>query len=298
MLALAPWPQSSMRSAVHSTLIPFETTVPADYHTHTPLCRHAAGDPQAYVDAAVRAGVTEYGISDHAPMLPEPFDDWRMLDEEMPAYCHWIERARAHAAGRLAVRAGLECDWLPGCEPWIGQLASRYEWDYLIGSVHYLRDAALGAWDFDNPKWLGRWAAEDVENVWAKYWMAYVAMAESGLFDILGHPDLVKKFGHHPAGDLDRFYEPVIDAVAASGCVIELNTAGWQKPCAECYPAPRFLELACSAGIPLVISSDAHAPDQVGRDFAQAITVARLAGYAETVLFNKRQRLTESLASA
>ena len=92
-------------------------------------------------------------------------------------------------------------------------------------------------------------------------------MAESGLFDILGHPDLVKKFAHVPAGDLARYYEPAVDAIAAAGCVIELNTAGWHKPCADAYPAPGFLELACSAGVPLVISSDAHAPEEIGPGF-------------------------------
>ena len=269
--------------------------MPADYHSHTPLCRHATGEPEAYVDAALLAGVSEYGIADHAPLLPEPFDDWRMLERDLPEYCRWIERARTHAGGRLAIRAGLECDWLPGCEAWIEQLSARHGWDYLIGSVHYLRDEASGAWDFDNPKWLGRWAAQDVTALWTTYWNAYAAMAESGLFDILGHPDLVKKFGFVPAGDLARFYEPAVDAVAASGCVIELNTAGWHKPCGECYPAPRFLELACSAGIPLVLSSDAHAPGEIGRDFVQAVRVARAAGYKETVLFEKRQRRTEPL---
>ena len=269
--------------------------MPADYHTHTPLCRHAVGEPEAYVESALQAGLTEYGISDHAPLLPEPFDDWRMLHAELPAYFDWIERARGHAAGRLPIRAGMECDWLPGCEPWIDSLADAYDWDYLIGSVHYLESQDIGAWDFDNPQWLERWAHLDLETIWASYWRDYAAMAESGLFDILGHPDLVKKFGHVPGGNLDRFYEPAIDAIAASGCVIELNTAGWYKPCEECYPAPRFLELACSAGIPLVISSDSHQPDHLGRDFATAVTLAKAAGYQDTCLFEKRRRRSEPL---
>ena len=264
--------------------------MPADYHSHTPLCHHAEGEPEAFIDAALRAGLTEYGISDHAPQIPEPFDDWRMSEADLPEYFQWIERARSHSAGRIPVRAGLECDWLTGCQPWIADLASRYDWDYLIGSVHY-----LGDWDFDNPKWLGRWAESDVNAVWTHYWETYAKMADNGLFDILGHPDLVKKFAHVPTGDLDRFYEPVIDAIAASGSVIELNTAGWHKPCAQAYPAPRFLELACSAGIGLVISSDAHAPGEVARDFPKAIELAKAAGYRETVLFEKRQRRTESL---
>lgn len=264
--------------------------MPADYHTHTPLCRHAEGEPEAYIDAAIAAGLTEYGISDHAPQIPEPFDDWRMDVADLPRYFEWIERARTHAAGRIPVRAGLECDWLSGCEKWIEGLASRYEWDYLIGSVHYLAD-----WDFDNPKWLGRWAQSDVDAVWTHYWQTYSKMAESGLFDIMGHADLVKKFAFVPEGDLDRFYEPAIDAIASSGAVIELNTAGWHKPCAEAYPSPRFLELACSAGIGLVISSDSHAPGEVARDFSKAIELARSVGFRETTLFDKHQRSTVPL---
>src|ERR1035437_4061406 len=197
--------QSSIPALLRSTRIP--GTVSADYHTHTPLCRHAEGLPEEYVDAAIAAGLSEYGISDHAPAIPEPFDDWRMTAAELPEYFAWIDRARAHAAGRLPIRAGLECDWLAGCEPWITDLAGHHAWDYLIGSVHY-----LGSWDFDNPKWLGRWAEADVEAVWCQYWQTYAAMADSGLFDILGHPDLVKKFSHVPTGELDRFYCPSLGA--------------------------------------------------------------------------------------
>lgn len=264
--------------------------MPADYHTHTPLCRHAEGSAPEFVDAALAAGLSELGCSDHAPQRPEPFDDWRMRESELPEYLAWIASAREHANGRIPVRAGLECDWLHGCSAWVESLARRAPWDYLIGSVHYLHD-----WDFDNPKWLGRWAAIEVEETWERYWETYAEMADSGLFDVLGHPDLIKKFGFVPEGDLDRFYGPAIDAIAAGNAAIELNTAGWHKPCASAYPAPRFLELACAAGIPLVISSDAHAPQEVGRDFPQAIALARAAGYRETALFENRNIRFEPL---
>lgn len=265
--------------------------MPADYHSHTPLCKHAEGTPTEYVEAALRAGITEYGISDHAPVLPEPFDDWRMLSTDLEEYFDWIKSARTHAAGRIPIRAGLECDWLPGCQPWIEDLAGRYQWDYLIGSVHYLGDR----WDFDNPKWLGRWAETDVEEAWTRYWEEYTAMAESGLFDILAHPDLIKKFGFRPEGDLQRFYEPVVEAIAAAGSIIEINTAGWYKPCLEQYPSLDFLRSARDAGVPLVISSDAHAPGEVGRDFDKAIVLAKEAGYTETVLLSERQRRSAPL---
>ena len=265
--------------------------MPADYHTHTPLCKHAEGEPEEYVQAAIKAGLSEYGISDHAPATPEPFDDWRMSLSELPSYLQWIDRARAEAHGQIPIRAGLECDWLQGCEPWIEQLTEKYNWDYLIGSVHYLSD-----WDFDNPAWLEKWAKIDVDDAWDRYWKTYTNMADSGLFDILAHPDLIKKFGYKPAGDLGRFYEPAIDAIAASGSAIELNTAGLHKPCKEAYPEYGFLELAYSAGIPLVISSDANHPQEVARDFDLAISLAKNAGYSQTLLLDQRQRSFEPLS--
>lgn len=264
--------------------------MPADYHTHTPLCQHAEGEPGQYLDAALAAGLSEYGVSDHAPQTPEPFDDWRMLTSDLPEYFEWIERARKHVDSRIPVRAGLECDWLPDCHEWIVNLHRAYDWDYLIGSIHY-----LDGWDFDNPVWLGRWAETDVDEAWGTYWKEYAEMARSGLFDFLGHPDLIKKFSYRPKGDLKRFYEPVVQAMLDADSAIELNTAGFHKPCAEQYPSFEFLELAASANIPITLSSDAHAPSEVARDFKKGISLLKDAGFKSTCLFEKRIRKQEDL---
>ena len=86
-----------------------------DYHTHTPLCLHASGTPQEYVQSAVRAGLREYGISDHAPMQEEPFDDWRMKQADMGAYLDWIREATELAAPHgLAVKAATGMRMVPG----------------------------------------------------------------------------------------------------------------------------------------------------------------------------------------
>jgi len=267
--------------------------MPADYHTHTPLCHHAEGTPQDYIEAALRADLPEYGVSCHAPVKPEPLDDWHMLISDLPTYFEWVETARTHAAGRVPVRLGLECDWLPGCQGWIEDLTGRAEWDYLIGSIHY-----LGEWNFDNPHLLRSWSEVGVEEAWTRYWEEYSAMARSGFFDFLGHPDLIKKFAHRPEGDLRRFYEPAVEAIAEAGCAIELSTAGWHKPCQEQFPATDFLALACMAGIPLLISSDAHAPGEVARDFDRATALALEVGYRETLLFEKRRGTPVSLTAS
>lgn len=260
----------------------------ADYHVHTPLCRHAVGEPMEYVRVAQARGLREIGFSDHCPMDgPEPFDDWRMLRSELPRYVEMILDARSQAAP-FPVRLGLECDFIAGREGWIEQLAGLAPWDYLIGSVHYLAPG----WDVDNPKHLSRFESSPgaVEEIWERYWREFDRCARSGLFDILAHPDLVKKFGHRPSGDLRRFYEPAIEAIVEGGSAIEISTAGLRKPVGELYPAADFLALAGAAGIPMVISSDAHAPEEVGVDFEVASEAAVSAGYRETVKMQEVKR--------
>ena len=252
-----------------------------DYHTHTPLCHHAEGTPQEYVEAAIAAGLSEYGISDHAPQTPEPFDDWRMAMADLPRYLDWIAEARAHAGNQLTIFSGLECDWLPNGESHIEPLLTAHNWDFLIGSVHYIPGKDGSKWDFDNPAHLSQWQAlspSDLEDLWTLYWKQYENMIRSRLFTFGGHPDLIKKFAFTPTGDLSRFYEPVIQALVDTGGAFEINTAGLHKPCKEQYPAADFLSLAAQAQIPVYLNSDAHHPNEVARDFLSAKKVALQSG--------------------
>ncbi|HEX8371338.1 MAG TPA: histidinol-phosphatase HisJ family protein [Chthoniobacterales bacterium] len=262
----------------------------ADYHTHTPLCRHATGAPVEYAMAAMAMGLAEVGISDHSPM-PEPFDDWRMEIGELDEYFALVAEARS-AVAPFPVRLGLEVDYFAGQESWIETLAGRAPWDYLIGSVHYIGPG----WDVDNPKWIGRFDDRPVEEIWEIYFAEYEKCIRSGFFDIVAHPDLPKKFGHRPAGDLRPFYEPVIAALADTGTVMEVSTAGLRKPVAEIYPARAMLEMAFSAGVEIVVSSDAHAPEEVGADFSIAEQLIRDVGYTSTVQFARRARTRVPLA--
>ncbi|MCF6312359.1 MAG: histidinol-phosphatase HisJ family protein [Verrucomicrobiales bacterium] len=258
----------------------------ADYHMHTPLCKHAEGLPEAYACAAIDAGLKEVGFSDHNPMA-EIFDDWRMEYQQFPHYLDLIQKVQAQFSNQLTIRLGLECDFLPGQESWIKELSKHADFDYLIGSVHYLNsDWAV---DDPDPKWASRWN-HSIDDIWQQYWDLYRQCAASRLFDFLAHPDLVKKFGHRPEGDLKRFYEPTIEVIAANNLAIEISTAGLRKPCAEIYPSREFLELAFKADIPIVISSDAHHPNEVGSDFPIALTLAKEVGYTNSARFHKRER--------
>jgi histidinol-phosphatase (PHP family) len=259
--------------------------LPADYHMHTPLCHHATGEPVDYARHASELGLKEIGFSDHSPMPRDDFDNWRMRAGQLDEYAAKVRLAQK-TFPQLTIRLALEVDFLPGQEDWIRQLAARQPWDYFIGSVHYVSES----WDIDNPAKLSEWKKRDPFEVWQAYFERLTLAAESKLFDIIGHVDLPKKFGIRPAQDCTPLYKKFMEAAAKAHCVIELNTAGLRKDCREIYPSRDILQLAFASHVPVTFGSDAHAPGEVGLNFAEAVALARGVGYAETVRFHQRQR--------
>ena len=250
-----------------------------DYHLHTPLCRHAEGWPLDFAPIALQKGFTEIGFADHSPM-PALFDDWRMLRDELPRYLESVAEARDRYP-QLTIRLGLEVDYLSDSAAWWEELRTMAAWDFWIGSVHYLP----GGLEVDNPKYIRKLRELDPEWVWTTYWRTYEDCIRCGWFEFVGHPDLPKKFGIRPPGDLRRFYEPVIQALVDTGVAYEINTAGLRKECCELYPAFDFVCLAREAGVPVLINSDAHHPDELGSGFREALRVLRDAGYTEVVRY-------------
>ncbi len=234
---------------------------------------------------ASEMGIREIGVSEHNPMPSDDFDQWRMYRSKLGEYLANLEEAR-RAFPNVTLRAALEVDYLPGYEEWIRELASMHDWDYFIGSVHYID----GGWDIDNPNRLEEWRARDVYDVWAAYFDRLTAAAASGLFQIIGHADLPKKFCFVPQRDCTSLFTRFLEAAAGSGTAIEINTAGLRKDCREMYPSPPFLRLAKAKGIELTFGSDAHRPGEVGMNFPEAIALARSVGYTHSVWFERRQR--------
>ena len=218
--------------------------------------------------------------------MPEKFDDWRMDLSDFPKYLGLVEEARREYP-QLPIRLGLECDFIPGRESWVKELAQKAEFDYLIGAVHYITPD----WDVDNPLKLDRWKQQPVEEVWTRYFKAITQAVQSGLFDFLAHPDLVKKFGHIPAGDLRPYYREALDAMEASGMAMEVSTAGLRKEVGEIYPSTQFLQEAFRRRIPVLISSDSHTPVEVGHEFQRALQLVRQTGYRELTAFRKRKKV-------
>jgi histidinol-phosphatase (PHP family) len=217
-------------------------------------------------------------------MRQDDFDNWRMRQGQLDEYVEKVRRAQTEYPS-LQIKLALEVDYLPGHEEWIRDLAGRYPWDYLIGSVHYISEA----WAVDNPEQLSRWKEADAFEVWTIYFELLTAAAESGLFEIIGHADLPKKFGIRPRQDCAPLYRAFLDAVKRSNIAIELNTAGLRKDCREIYPSRALLEIAAEKQAPITFGSDAHAPGEVGHAFGEAVALARSVGYTHYRRFTQRR---------
>jgi histidinol-phosphatase (PHP family) len=258
---------------------------PPDYHMHTPACRHATGEPAEYAAHARSIGLTEIGFSDHSPMRRDDFDNWRMRFDQLDEYVEKVRQVQKDSKD-MVVKLALEVDYLPGHEDWIAELAARHPWDYFIGSVHYVSES----WAIDNPEHLSKWRESDPFEVWALYFERLTQAANSGLFEIMGHADLPKKFNIRPKQDCTGLFSRFLDAVKNKNIAVELNTAGLRKDCREIYPSRAFLEIAAQKKVPITFGSDAHAPSEVGSAFAEALALARDVGYTHSCYFSQRRR--------
>lgn len=223
-------------------------------------------------------------------MPRDDWDDWRMSRSELVSYVDQVEQAR-RAFPQLTIRLGLEIDYLPGLESWIRDLASLPVWDYLIGAVHYVFDS----WNFDHPAARTEWHRRDPWEVWREYFDRLTQAASSGLFDIIAHADLCKKFRFYPTRDWTPLATGFIEAARRTGVALELNTAGLRKECQEIYPGPKLLAMAHEAGLAITFGSDAHSPEELGAGFEQALAQARAVGYTHWCRFVGRQRQSVAL---
>jgi histidinol-phosphatase (PHP family) len=272
-----------------------------DYHLHlrpddegTTVERYFTSENvDRYLAAAAAAGIEELGVSEHVYRFRQALDLWRHPlwesngQDDLDAYCEFVRST--------PLRLGIECDFIPGAEAPTAELLAARDFDYVVGSVHFVGDEAV-----DHPGWDVWEGSNDPDEVWRRYFEALADCARSGLFDILAHPDLVKVWGGSrpmPGGDLRRFYEPAVEAIAESGIAVEVSTAGLRKPVGELYPARGFAEMCVEAGASFALSSDAHVPEDVGFAYDRAVDFLDDLGVGEICVFEQRQRRLAPLGS-
>lgn len=227
-------------------------------------------------------------MSDHSPM-PAFYDKpWRMDRSELSDYLQEVEQVRDKYRGRLAVRVGLEADFHPGTEAYVEEMIASYPWDYVIGSVHY-----IGDWAFDNPDTIGVWETCHIEDAYCEYFDLVARSAECGLFDIIGHPDLIKKFGHRAPADSARVAaaeDHMLQAILQADVAMEISSAGLRKPVGEIYPAAHLIRKAAALAIPFAFGSDAHTPAEVGHGMNECLSLLQTYGVTSVATFHGRQR--------
>jgi histidinol-phosphatase (PHP family) len=253
-----------------------------DLHNHTPLCNHAEGSLDEYIKSAIKAGTKVFGFSDHAPMDFDP--KYRMGFSDMASYEAEVRAAKERYKDEIKILLAYEVDYLPGH---MDKRVLEADVDYLIGSVHFLE-----GWGFDNPEFLAKWNEQDVDEVWKRYFDTITAMAETQLFDIVGHLDLIKVFNFMPKEDVKKLAHNALDAIKDNDMVIEVNIAGYRKPVKEAYPSKELLEEAYKREIPITLSSDAHAPAQVALFEKEVMQLVREVGYTECSYFENKERKT------
>jgi histidinol-phosphatase (PHP family) len=244
-----------------------------------------------YLAAAEQAGIGELGCSEHVYRFRAALDIWRhpfweqQAHDDLDAYCAFVRTT--------SLRLGLEVDFVPGAEDRTANLLDSHDLDYVLGSVHFVGDRAVDheGWDI----WTRR---ADPDQVWRRYFEALAAAARSGLFDVLAHPDLVKVWGQarpRPERDPRFYYEPAVEAIAEAEVAVEVSTAGLRKPVAELYPAAEFAAMCLEAGASFTLSSDAHAPVEVGYAYERAVAEMRDWGIEQIVTFERRRPALEPL---
>ena len=251
--------------------------------------RHFTTDNvERYTEVASERGIDVLGVSEHVYRFREALEVWRhpfWLEnavDDLGDYCGFVR-------AETDLRLGIEADFLPGREDRIANLLEGGDWDYVLGSVHFLGDAAVdmgGEWDV--------WRSEpDPDKVWSRYFATLGEAARSGLFDVLSHPDLVKMWGpERPAPGRDpRFhYELAMDGIVESDVAVEVSTAGLRKAAREIYPSPAFLSMCLEAGRPVALSSDAHTPNELGYRYEEAVELLGSLGVREIAVFEHRER--------
>ncbi|MFV0415404.1 MAG: histidinol-phosphatase [Chthoniobacterales bacterium] len=266
-------------------------------HCHTPLCGHALGEPMEYAEAALERGLKGITFTCHSPFPNALSAGIRMQPEEFPTYVKMIYETREAFRGRLDVRLGLESDYFPeeafpGTEAWLRELHSQEPLDYVLGSVHYhvseYRDAFFTG---------------DVFEYQKTYYEHLVRAAQTGLYDSLAHPDLIKD--EDPTQwdfeDIRPYVAKALREIAETGIAMELNTSGYHKPPFEANPSSEQLVMMRERNIPVVIGADAHHAGRVGEHFRDALELLQQVGYSEVNYFLERKRhsvpISEALAS-
>jgi histidinol-phosphatase (PHP family) len=252
-----------------------------DYHMHTTLS-DGQNSHEEMVLSAIAKGFEEIGFSDHF-CIKQPCK-WAVGADAIVTLEEKVLAMRKKYGDRINILFGLETDYFHDREEEIREVLGRFDFDYVIGSIHFLDE-----WNYDSDK--SRYGEFSNDYLYEWYFRELQHAARSGLFDIMGHPDLIKKFRIWPETSKSHLYEATAAIFAQSGVAFEINTSGIDRPCGEFFPGTELLEAFFKAGVPVTLGSDSHQKEQIGRYFDEARTILREVGYSKITRFKNRVKI-------
>ncbi|MFH1120236.1 MAG: histidinol-phosphatase [Bacteroidota bacterium] len=269
---------------------------PKNYHTHSRFS-DGSDEPEAYVIEAIRQGFTTLGFSEHSVL---PFENTFALQAGTEKdYVSDIYRLQKEYKGQLEILLALEADYIPGFSSGFAGLKSSLGLDYVIGSVHLVKNSKNDLlWFIDGPRretydaGLNELFGGDIRKGVTAYWHQMNQMIERETFDIVGHLDKIKMhnqgrwFSEDEPWYLDLVNE-TIDLIAGQGLIVEVNTRGIYKGRSESlFPGGYILRKLREKNVRITLSSDAHQPAELSMGFENAKAFLRSCGFAGTTVFS------------
>jgi histidinol-phosphatase (PHP family) len=251
-----------------------------DYHIHSSYS-DGRSTPEDYIAPAITAGISEIGFSEHLTLFKD-LEDWNMNPVNILPYINHIETLRNNVKN-IIIKTGLEVDFIAGKEKEIGAFLNVLPLDYIIGSVHYLGEKTVDV----GPEY---YEGKSIDKLFEAYFDSVCAAAASGIFDIIGHCDLIRFYGFMPTSGIGHLYRKLAVTMKKHNVAFEVNTNGRNRPLADFYPDRKFLHIFREENIPVCVNSDAHMPLRIGQYFDEAYELLRYVGFTEMAVFDKRVR--------
>jgi len=251
-----------------------------DYHIHTSYSDGRSA-PEDYINTALACGLSEIGFSEHLTLFRQ-LEHWNMNPEMTSTYVKHIETLRNNTE-KIQIKTGLEVDFFAGKEDEILNFLSPLQLDYIIGSVHYMGETTVD----EGPDF---YEGKNIDRLYEAYFDTVCAAAASGIFDIIGHCDLIRIYGFKPSVDPEPLYRKLAKTMKTHNIAFELNTNGRNRPLADFYPDRRFLRIFREENVPVCVNSDAHMPARVAQYFDEAYELLRYIGFNEMAVFDRRVR--------
>ncbi|MEM1554561.1 MAG: histidinol-phosphatase [Thermoproteota archaeon] len=264
-----------------------------NYHIHT-VFSDGSSSIRDYCEIAIQKGFEEIAFTDHLTVFPDGSADPHSLNTiSIEDYVKEIKSISLEYEGRLIIRLGVEVDYIPGSENIIEKILEGYDFDLVIGSVHFIDNVCIDSLKHRNL--VENMIRENgFDSLYSKYLKLVSKAVETGFFNIIGHIDIVRIWGFNPADGL-KDEQKVLEFIKEKGVCLEVSSRGLRQPVSSIYPSLRILKRAYELGIPVTIGTDAHSVEEIDYAYDFLIEYVKSVGYSHITLFDKRRPLKRKI---